>query len=431
MILRLYRRLLPAAFVLSLTWGALLITGPPRHDAGAAGCLHSPCGPIKHIIIMVKENHSFDNLFGRFPGVDGTTIARRGSQRIRMAVTPDSLRSDIDHESWDAKMAINGGRMNQFYRLTEAYQGGHDVADSQFARRQIPDYWQYASRFSIADHFFSTMVGPSFPNHLVLVGGQSHGIFDDPSVRTSNEGWGCDAPKGARVAAYRHGKVVKIAPCLNAKTLADEASAEGITWKYYAQPKGTPGYIWSTLDSIRHLRYSAKWRANVDSPGRFAQDVARGSLPALSWLTSTWVHSDHPPDSICAGEKWTVREINDVMRSPLWRSTVIILTWDDFGGFFDHVAPPVQGVWKLGPRVPLLVISPFTRPHLIYRKTLDFRSVMRFVENQLHLPRLMRYKRGVRGILPMLNLKRKPLAPLILKPVKSCPASRIAQQPRR
>jgi phospholipase C len=146
--------------------------------------------------------------------------------------------------------------------------------------------------------------------------------------------------------------------------------------------------------------------------------VAAGKLPALSWLVPYHLYSDHPDESMCIGQDWTVSHINAVMKSPLWASTAIILTWDDYGGFFDHVFPPSIGPAELGPRVPMLLISPYTRPGLIFYDQLDFRSVIKFVEDQFHLPELMTYDRTINSLDDMLDFKQKPLPPVILKTQK-------------
>lgn len=379
-------------------------------------------GKIQHIVIIVRENHSFDNLFGRFPGAAGTTRARVGRKVVKLGVTPDSLQTDIAANSKAIRKAMNGGRMNGFNTLKGAIQKGHDVADSQYLQKQIPNYWAYATHFSLADHFFSTVVSESFANHLVLVAGQSMGVIDNPWDKHHVYSWGCDAPAGTTAATYRRARWGQTFPCFNAHTLTDEANAARVPWKYYAPPYGQLGYVWSSLDAIKHIRYSPQWTSNVVPPDQFDQDVKAGTLPALSWLIAPLQYSDHPPESLCAGENWTTDRINEMMASPLWSHTVIILTWDDFGGFYDHVRPPYQSLYSLGPRVPLIVISPYSRAHYIDHRGMDFRAIIAFVENQFHLPHLIHFNRGGNRLTWMLNLRRKPIPPMTL-PTHTCPPS--------
>ena len=423
---------------LAFAGGVLLASTTLFGGAPAAGATTSP---IKHVIIIVRENHSFDNLFGKFPGADGTTMARVGKKKVRMTQTPDALRHDLSHGSWNAHKAINHGKMNGFHLIPNAIQDGQDVADSQYSGSQIPNYWAYARTFGLADHFFSTVAGDSFPNHLVTIAGSSLNVIDNPLMQPFKPGaqiWGCDAPRSMSVGLYVHNKYKSVFPCFQAKTLTNEADKAGVSWKYYAVPKGTDGYVWSTLDAIKNIRCphftkvgtcntpGADW-AKVQPPDQFDSDVADNSLPALTWLTPPMPSSDHPPFSICQGENWTVNKINEVMQNlSLWDSTVIIVVWDDFGGFYDHVAPPAESKYSLGPRVPAIVISPYVKAHSIVHKQMDFRSIVKYVETQFNLPKLMQYNRGVNSIGDMLNTSQTPLLPDVLQQ-RTCPAGSAKQ----
>ncbi len=210
------------------------------------------CGPIKHIIIIVRENRSFDNLFGTFPGADGATTARVGNRTVKMPVTPDSLKTDISHDEFAARLAVNGGKMNQFSQEPGAIQNGKDVADSQFKASQLPDYFDYAHRFSLADHFFSTVLASSFPNHLVTVSGDYfHTLGIAAKPKNSLQSWGCDAPRRERLWTDNNGHFAQNTfPCFNAPTLADEANRARVSWKYYAPPIHHLGYIWSSSGRV-------------------------------------------------------------------------------------------------------------------------------------------------------------------------------------
>ena len=151
--------------------------------------------------------------------------------------------------------------------------------------------------------------------------------------------------------------------------------------------------------------------------------MAHGKLPAISWLASDLIYSDHPPESICEGEAWDVEKINEIMKSPIWNSTVIVVLWDDFGGFYDHVAPPISKEWySYGPRVPAIVISPYAT-NAVYHGQLSFNSIVKFVEQQFNLPHLMKYDRNINSIGQMINTSQKPIAPLVLSPNLNCPTA--------
>jgi hypothetical protein len=157
--------------------------------------------------------------------------------------------------------------------------------------------------------------------------------------------------------------------------------------------------------------------------------VAAARLPAVSWITPDGAHSEHPPYSMCLGENWTVQRINAIMRSPYWRNTVIVVTWDDFGGTYDHVPPPQKSSIMFGPRVPAIVISPYARTHFIDHRTYDFNSVLRFVEDWLGLPSLTRYDATATSLAGSLNFRQKPAPPLVQQ-TRTCPAdaTRLDQQ---
>jgi len=405
------------------------VRGVLAEPARAGGGVAPFRSPIKHIVIIVRENHSFDNLFGRFPGADGTQYAHVAAKLIKMGLTPDHLPQDLGHGGNSALNAVDGGRMDKFYQVVNAIQNGKDMADSQYDAAEIPDYWAYARHFALADHFFSTVLGSSFPNHLVTIAGSAFNTIDNPVMkRTVFRSWGCDAARSTKVETYVNGKTGWTVPCWNKKTIADEANRAHLSWKYYAPAPGTFGYIWSTYDEIRHIRYSNQWKTNVPLPTQFHEDVAHHKLPSVSWLTADLAKSDHPPASMCVGQNWVAKQINAVMRSPYWKSTAIVLTWDDFGGFYDHVPTPQHTNYLFGPRVPTIVISPYAKQHTIDHTQYDFRSVLKFVEDTFKLPHLTTYDRSVHSLSHMFNFHQRAAKPLLL-PRLQCGADGPVQAP--
>lgn len=176
-------------------------TADAHHAGGTltARALQQLGTKIKHIVIIDKENRSFDSMFGRFPGAAGTTTGRLPNGRlVPLLHQPDHLLLDVDHGGNAATVAVNGGHMNGFTKLQGAIQNGKNEALSQFWPKDIPGYWSYASHFTLADHFFSTVMGPSFPNHLVTVAATSNNTVDNP-INTSQQSWGCDAGAQALV----------------------------------------------------------------------------------------------------------------------------------------------------------------------------------------------------------------------------------------
>lgn len=424
-----YLLVLPAAALL----GVLLLTGLNASAVKSLGdqtpCSVAGCGKIRHVIMIVKENHTFDNLFGTFPGADGTRTARAGSRRVALGVTPDQLQQDLYHSGTAASTAVDGGRMDLFYKEWHAVQGRENVADSQFRRWEIPVYWKYAQHFTLADHFFSTILGSSFPNHLATIMGSSLNTIGEPHrLPNTQRSWGCDAARGTKVEYDVSGHTGYEAPCFNAQTLADEAQAGHVSWRYYSPPRGQVGYIWSTFDEIRHIRYSKQWTTNVRRTGSFTADLKRGRLGAINWLVPPFIDSEHPPASMCQGENWTVQMLNAIMRSQYWQNTVVVLVWDDFGGFYDHVPPPRLSKYMLGPRVPAIIISPYSRAHSVTSYRYDFRSILTFIESQFALPHLASFNRNVQSIGRALDFSRQPGRPFILKP-RACPKANAPRPP--
>lgn len=397
-----------------------------QRRAGHAGelCGSRAACPIRHIVFIIKENHSFDNLFAHFPGADGASSALTGTRRVVLGAMPDHLPYDIAHASNSAALAVNYGEMNRFYLLRGAMWHGHDYADSAYNAATIPNYWRYAQTFALADRFFSTIIGPSFPNHLVTIAGQSGGSFDNPggeNLPRTLHSWGCDSSRTSKVRIESaDGTIRRVRPCFDFTTLTDEADRARVSWRYYAAQRHTFGYVWAALDAIRHVRFGPDWQRSDIPDARFARDVHNGHLAAITWLMTDLAQSEHPPSSMCAGENWTVRQINAIMRSRFWRSTLIVLTWDDFGGFYDHVSPPSVSELAYGPRVPAIIISPYARPHSVDNTTYDFGSLLRSAEDVFHLPRLATYDQLANSLAPALDFHQRPLPPLILQQ-RHCP----------
>ena len=376
-------------------------------------------GPIQHIVFIVKENRTFDSYFGLFPGANGATSGQISTgQTVPLGVTPDITPYDLGHSWMAAHTAINGGKMNQFDLVKNGNVNGYMLPYTQMNQSGIPNYWAYAQKFVLADNMFSSLAGPSFPNHLYSVAAQSGGAINNPQNGT----WGCDAAPGTLVDVMdSQGNITKQPPCFDFQTLADSLQNANISWKYYSAQPGNFGYNWNSLTAIQHLRFGPLWNTNTAPDTQFVPDVASGNLATVSWVTTTDTNSEHPPNSTCMGENWTVNQINAIMQSPAWSNTVIFVTWDDFGGFYDHVPPPTVDQFGLGPRVPLLVISPWAKPGLISHTQYEFSSFLAFAESVLQLPSLGQRDATANNLMDTINVNQSPQSPLILTPRASCP----------
>ncbi len=302
--------------------------------------------------------------------------------------------------------------MDRFDLIGGGNQNGDYLSYTQMVEANIPNYFTYAHDYVLADRMFSSLTGPSFPNHLYTVGAQSNGAINNP---TNSQGrWGCDSPANSTVQVMdANGNITNVAPCFDFQTLADSLQAAGISWGYYAPAERQPGYIWSALDGIRHIRESQLWGQHVKLDTQFIADAKNGNLPAVSWLV-TGPASEHPPDSTCLGENWTVDQVNAVMQGPNWNSSAIFITWDDFGGFYDHVAPPKVDNFGFGPRVPLLIISPFAKQGFVSHTQYEFSSLLKFAETRFGLAPLTDRDRLANDMLDSFDFTQAPRPPAIL-----------------
>lgn len=409
-------------FIVHTSLGKNAARKPHRHHRMIANNNASQdLGKIEHIVFIVKENRTFDNLFGTFPGVDGATSGTISTgDVIPLGRTPDRTSRDISHSFNSAVKAIDGGAMDQFDLIPGGSVNGDYLAYTQHTEEDIPNYFTYARNFVLADAFFSSLTGPSFPNHLYTVGAQSAGAVDNPN--RSPGVWGCDSPADSTVRVMNDdGSFHPEYPCFDFDTLADRLEAQGMSWKYYAPGQGQSGYIWSALDAIAHIRLTSLWDQHVVPTSQFVSDARNGDLPAMSWVVVGSGRSEHPPASMCMGENWTVEQLNAVMQGPEWNSTVVFLTWDDFGGFYDHVAPPVVDNFGFGPRVPLLVISPWAKQGYVTHTTLEFSSILKFVEQRFGLDPLTARDIQSNDLFDSFDFTQDPQPPLILD-TRACPA---------
>ena len=364
---------------------------------------------IQHTVFIINENHTFDNFFGTFPGADSATIGQLSTgQWMPLSPMPDRYHATLCN-NWDCSLeAIDSGKMDKF----DLTSGGAWAAYTRLTGQDIPNYWAYASRFALADHYFTSVHGPSLPNHFFAIAAQSGGAIDDGA----NPGPGVDcvgASWGTVTVIDEYGNRSPQAPCFDFKTMPDALEEAGITWRYYAEAGGF-------LSIIGHIRNSDLWEKDVMPPAQFLADAKAGHLPAVSWLLPPFAESEHPPESVCKGENWSVNALNAVMQGPDWNSTVVFVTWDDFGGLYDHLAPPQVDQFGLGPRVPLLIISPYAKRGYVSHTVYDHTSVLKFIETRYGLQALTARDAAASDILDSFDFEQAPQPPLLLQS-RTCP----------
>ncbi|HVN68140.1 MAG TPA: alkaline phosphatase family protein [Candidatus Binatia bacterium] len=397
--------------------------------------------PIRHVVIVIQENRSFDNFFATFPGADGTTTGSAaamsadvqsackaaGQQVIAKPTTIPLTKvsligagfpknfgegADLDHIHTGFRLDEDGGKMDG-WDLSEFGPDGSGTPTCTYTYQyvdpnDIAPYWDMAQQYVLADHTFQTQGSGSFTAHQDLIAGgtqisDTEALIDNPSYFP----WGCDANKSVVTAVIKKGsdKVYPFGgpfPCLEYPTLRDLLDAKSVSWKFYAMPvqkvtgceHGDTAGIWSAFDAIKAVRYSPEWQRNVTRSNlRFFKDVSDNELPAVSWITPDGLNSDHPGERkhppcksggplMDTGPSWVASIVNAVGESAYWKSTAIVVVWDDWGGFYDHLKPPSPRNWQGGPgfRVPMLIVAPYVKPH-VEHTVYQFGSILHFVED--------------------------------------------------
>ena len=384
----------------SLVLLAFLLAGRPSGEASAPAA-------IQHVVIIVKENHTFDNYFGQFPGTDGARFVPHNGRQEFPPSAPDRSQ-DIDHSFKAAHDAYDQGRMDGFDRLPGGTVNGTPLTFAQYREADIPDYWTYAREFVLYDHYFTSVMGPSTPNHLFFLAASSGGTISNAwGVRLAQPP--CAAPRGAITILAPDGGTAVAKPCLEIPTIPGLLSKRGIGWRSYG--------FWA-IGLLADVYEEPALRANLRSSWAFAGDARAGRLPEVSWVWG--IPDEHPPRSVCDGMGWTVEQVNAIMAGPLWRSTLIIITWDDWGGWYDHVPPPQMDRFGLGFRVPALVISAYARRGYISHRLTEHASAAKTVETLFGLPSLTARDAGANDLLDALDLSQPP-RPKVFLPRRSCP----------
>jgi len=342
--------------------------------------------PIQHIVILFQENHAFDNYFGTYPGANGLNAAvalpvKKGSDA---RVSPFHLSSlhppSLDNSQATARDAYHNGSMDRFV-LAEHTSETMGYYDS----RDIPYYWDYASQFVLMDNFFSSVMGPSLPNHLYLIAGQSGNLTTNVQYIQSSF-----------------------------PVIMDELNSRGITWKYYAGRANDSARFNAILPDFASLQTNASWSENLAPNSAFTSDVRNGTLPNVTWVMPMPSQDEEPPHNITAGEHYVVSTINTIMQSEYWNSTAIFVTWDDSGGWYDHVAPPQVDSLGLGFRVPCLVISPYAKQAYVDHTQTDFTSILKFIETVYSLPPLTGRDAAASNMVEAFDFSQAPRTPLVL-----------------
>jgi phospholipase C len=354
---------------------------------------------IKHVIIVMQENRSFDSYFGTYPGANGFPM-RNGKIDVcvpdpwtKRCITPFhdtrvlKAHGGLHNTVWDAILDINGGKMDGFLKRPYVQDCPNCVLGRPFAMgyrdyHEIPNYWALAHRYVLADHFFAPQRGWSLPAHLFAVSGWSAKCRNASPSSCRSE---LAAPAGWRAGPFSWTPLTYL------------LYRHHVSWAYYVDPGLTPdcpvqqrckprllspniASIWNPLPAFTTTAQTHQ-RRNIKSARRFFIQARNGTLPAVSWIIPNERNSEHPPGTIANGQRWVSRIVNSVMKSKDWSSSALFLTWDEWGGYYDHVAPPRVDGLGYGLRVPALLISPYARKGYIDHQTLSFDAYLKFIED--------------------------------------------------
>jgi phospholipase C len=356
-------------------------------------------GKITHVVYIVQENRSFDNLFQGYPKANTVSQGMNSSGKA-ITLEPSSLKNVyiIDHSAYSMFDACNGTgslpgtncRMNGFNN-EPTYGGPSNPQYVYVPHSESKPYFDMAHEWVVADNMFQSQLDESFVAHQYVIAAQAQSSVDLPDGL-----WGCAGGSGDQVSTITQQRNPAGPPqqaCFDYSTLGDELDKAGLSWHFYAvrygNDAGGNGGTWSAYQAVRHVFYGKDWKRDVISPNwRFITDVRKGYLSNFTWITPECAESDHLECGGGFGPSWVSAIVNTIGASKFWDSTAIFIQWDDWGGFYDHVAPPFEDYDGNGFRVPLLVISPYAKKGHVSHVQYETASVLRFAEDLYGLGQL-------------------------------------------
>ncbi|MBV9718477.1 MAG: hypothetical protein JOZ77_04110 [Candidatus Eremiobacteraeota bacterium] len=356
-------------------------------------------GKITHVIYIVQENRSFNNLFQGYPGADTVSKGLNSSGQT-IALTPVPLEKvyQIDHSVYAMFDACNGTgslpgtdcQMNGFNN--EESSGGPPNPQYVYVpHAESKPYFDMAHEWVVADRMFQSHLDESFVSHQYVIAAQAQSSVDLPASLM----WGCAGGTYDVVPTITQARQegAEQPACFDYTTLGDELDKANLSWRFYAvrygDDSGGNGGTWSAYQAIKHIFYGPDWKKDVISPNwKFITDVRAGKLANFTWITPECADSDHTECGGGYGPSWVSALVNTVGQSKFWKNTAIFVQWDDWGGYYDRVPPPFKDYDGLGFRVPLLVISPFAKAGHVSHVQYETASVLRFAEDLYGLPQL-------------------------------------------
>lgn len=406
-----------------------------------------PPSPIKHVVVIYQENHSFDNVLGIYCSQVAAGVIHRAGAAAKcdgvagaptvpgskaISTMPDVVPS-IAHRVSSQRSAIDAGKMDGWLGIGGCKTG---ACLGQVLPTQSPNVTALADNFVVADRTFESSTSPSWVGHIELVAGTKDGFFGDnpiyvpgPGVPPQGRGWGCDSNQVASygeerplilvpscipdrslpLARFPFGGAFKQTPAKQVPTIMDSIAAAGLTWRLYAGdgPGTTAKHGWEICPTFAECLYTKQvshWFKNT----QVIQDAGKGTLPSFSVVTPTSQESQHNGDSWTGGDDWIGRVVSAIENGPDWSSTAIFITWDDCGCFYDHVNPLQFGA-KWGVRVPMLIVSPYAKSGYTDSGPTTFAGVLAFTEKTFGLPSLGTSDKGAYDFADSFDYSQAPL----------------------
>ena len=389
-----------------------------------------PENPIQHVIVVMQENRTFDNYFWTWPGQVGYNATlcmpmnpakpSAGCERPHLA-NSTALSGDLPHTWTSSWASYNNGSMNGFLAAASDNPAVMDYYD----RGSLPNLWTFAGDYVLADQFFSSVKSYSQPNHWYMIAANSPLVSLTEGSTQEKKSCYDAATKQLTLATCAY-----INQAQEIQTMADDLTAHGVSWKYYDTPipqgatlasaiKGTckgcnAWNYWNPLDAENSSYTNPAYTDNIVARQQFFWDLGNGTLPQVSWVIPSAPISDHPPANATLGMWWVTDLVDAVMQSRYWQSTAIVVTWDDYGGFFDTVTPPTVDGYGLSFRVPALIISPYAKEGYLDNTVYSFESTLRFVEWRWGLPALTQRDANANNLLNAFDFDQSPAPPHVV-----------------
>jgi phospholipase C len=397
-------RCLPTAIrILSVAVFALLfsacngsggVSSVPQAARNFVGGVHrnSSGGKIQHIVIIVQENRSFNDLFYGFRGAKTVKYGYNTSGE-KITLQPIGLETtwDIVHDYYDFLQACNG---TGSYPGTDCQMNGFDNENwgcscanapySYVPHSETKPYFYMGKHYVLADQMYaSNLDASSFISHQYIIAGQASSAVNYPGGA-----WGCEY-SGDYISTITQERQYgsQIPMCFNNNTLGAEMDTAGLSWAYYASSVNGDGGIWSAYQNIAPIFHGGDWSKDVISPQTtFFSDVSNGKLRSLSWITPTCENSDHAGCGSKTGPAWVASLVNAIGESQYWNNTAIFIFWDDYGGWYDPEPPAMLDYDGLGMRIPMLIVSAYAKNGHVSHTHYEHGSILKFVEETFGLP---------------------------------------------